>query len=116
MPRTVTISSDLRGRGRGKLKAAGPTKKERDLNAQVAAYCLALSSPVRVRILKLLIEQECVFGDIAKQIPLAQSTVSQHLSILKDAGLISSETNGQSTCYCVERGEVQRMKAVIGDL
>jgi len=55
-------------------------------------------------------------GDLAKKIPLAQSTISQHLNILKSAGLISGETNGQSTCYCVEHGEVEKMKAIIGGL
>jgi DNA-binding transcriptional ArsR family regulator len=112
----MTLARDFSGRGRGKMMAAGPSKKERDANAKVAAYCLALSSPVRVRILKLLLDEECVFGDLAKKIPLAQSTISQHLSILKAAGLISSETNGQSTCYCVERGEVDKMKAIIDAL
>jgi ArsR family transcriptional regulator, arsenate/arsenite/antimonite-responsive transcriptional repressor len=116
MPRTTTFTHERVRPPRGKVSAAGLSKKERDANARLAAYCLALSSPVRVRILKLLLDEECVFGDLAKRIPLAQSTISQHLTILKSAGLVSGETNGQSTCYCVEHAEVKRMKAMIGGL
>lgn len=114
MPRTA--AGGRRGTGRGKIKASGAQKSERDANAKIAVYCLALSNPVRVRILKLLIDEECVFGDLAKIIPLAQSTISQHLSILKAAGLVSGEVNGQSTCYCVERGAIEAMKKAIGGL
>lgn len=105
-----------RGAGRTKIGAAGAKPSERDANAKVATYCMALANPVRVRILKLLIDEECVFGDLAKKIPLAQSTISQHLSILKAAGLVSGETNGQSTCYCVDHKAVAAMKKAIGGL
>lgn len=116
MPRDMAPTRELRGRGRSNPKAAGPSKKERDANAELAAYCLALANPVRVRILKLLLSEECIFGDLAKKIPLAQSTISQHLSILRAAGLIVGETNGQSTCYCVDRGEIEKLKAIVGEL
>ena len=96
--------------------ATGMGVKERDRNARVAAYCLALSNPVRVRILKFLSAEECIFGDLAKKIPLAQSTISQHLNVLKAVGLIEGQTNGQSTCYCVNRNEIKRMKRMIGEL
>lgn len=116
MPRVTTFAREHMRPVRGKVSAAGPSKKERDANARLAAYCLALSSPVRVRILKLLLDEECVFGDLAKRIPLAQSTISQHLTILKSAGLICGESNGQSTCYCVEHEAVKKMKSMIDEL
>lgn len=100
-------------RGRIKAIAAGTNVRERDGNTQLAAYCAALASPVRVRILKLLIREECIFGDLARSIPLAQSTISEHLRILKNAGLVCSETQGQTTSYCIVREELVRMRGMI---
>lgn len=58
----------------------------------------------------------CVCGDIVDVLPLAQSTVSQHLKVLKDAGLIRGEISGPRTCYCVEPRALRRLKALIGSL
>lgn len=69
---------------------------------RVANYAKALAHPARIAILRLLISrQACVCGDIVDELPLSQSTVSQHLKELKDAGLIKGEIEGKSVCYCI---------------
>jgi DNA-binding transcriptional ArsR family regulator len=66
---------------------------------RVSAYAKALSHPARVAILKLLIKkQACICGDIVDELPLSQSTVSQHLKELKEAGLIQGDTDGVKVC------------------
>jgi DNA-binding transcriptional ArsR family regulator len=74
------------------------TQKEQDL----AAFAKALSHPARIAILKVLAQKnECICGEIVDVLPLAQSTVSQHLKELKNAGLITGETDGPRSCYCI---------------
>ncbi|MCX6022815.1 MAG: metalloregulator ArsR/SmtB family transcription factor, partial [Chloroflexi bacterium] len=63
----------------------------------------ALGNPMRFRILQTLAEQRaCVCGDLVDLLPLAQSTVSGHLKVLKEAGLIRGTIEGPSTCYCLD--------------
>lgn len=70
---------------------------------QIAAMAKALSHPARIAILKVLAaKQDCMCGDIVEELPLAQSTVSQHLKQLKDAGLIKGEIDGPKVCYCID--------------
>ena len=70
---------------------------------QIAKFAKALSHPARVAILQLLIQkQSCICGDIVDELPIAQSTVSQHLKELKDAGLIKGNIEGVATCYCID--------------
>ncbi|HEX4875148.1 MAG TPA: metalloregulator ArsR/SmtB family transcription factor [Chitinophagaceae bacterium] len=74
------------------------TQKEQDL----AAFAKAMSHPARIAILKVLAQKnECICGEIVEVLPLAQSTVSQHLKELKNAGLINGETDGPRSCYCI---------------
>lgn len=74
------------------------SKKEQDL----AAFAKALSHPARIAILKVLAQKnECICGDIVEVLPLAQSTVSQHLKELKLAGLIQGTIDGPRSCYCI---------------
>ena len=69
----------------------------------IAGACRALAHPARVKIVTLLAEQqECRGADVFGELPLAQSTVSQHLGILKDAGLVRSAPVGTSMVYCLE--------------
>jgi len=79
------------------------------------AQCLkALAHPARLAIVRLLAERdECVCGEIVADLPLAQSTVSQHLKALKEAGLIRGAVEGRSTCYCLDP---EAMQALDGDL
>lgn len=77
----------------------------------------ALGHPARVAILRLLIARtECICGEICGQIPLAQSTISQHLKMMKDAGIIQGEVDGPRICYCVNRKMLARLKALIAGL
>ncbi len=70
---------------------------------QLAKVAKALAHPARVAILDLLAKrQTCVCGDIVDELPLSQSTVSQHLKELKDAGLITGEIEGAKVCYCID--------------
>lgn len=83
----------------------GATKTETYTQQELvlAKYAKALSHPARVAILKLLLKkQACVCGDIVDELPLSQSTVSQHLKELKEAGLIKGEVEGVSVCYCID--------------
>ena len=76
------------------------TKKQNDL-AQLAK---ALAHPARIAILQFLASQRsCICGDIVEELPLSQSTVSQHLSELKKAGLIKGNIDGPSVCYCIDK-------------
>lgn len=64
----------------------------------------ALAHPARIKILRhLLAEDRCICGRIVEVLPLAQSTVSQHLKILKESGLVLGEVEGPKTCYCVDK-------------
>ena len=63
----------------------------------------ALGHPARIAIIEFLINQKaCVCGDIVEKLPLSQSTISQHLKELKDAGIIKGEIEGAKTCYCID--------------
>ena len=71
---------------------------------ELANLCKALAHPARIKILKhLLDENRCVCGRIVELLPLAQSTVSQHLKVLKEVGLVQGEVEGPKTCYCVNK-------------
>ena len=73
-------------------------KKEQEL----AEFAKALAHPARIAILKVLAQKnECICGDIVEVLPLAQSTVSQHLKELKNAGLIDGTVDGPRSCYCI---------------
>ena len=74
------------------------TQKEQDL----AAFAKALAHPARIAILNVLAQRnECICGEIVEILPLAQSTVSQHLKELKNAGIIQGTIEGVSVCYCI---------------
>lgn len=79
--------------------------------------CKALSHPARVQLLRHLIDHgECYFGNLADVLPLAPSTISQHVSILKEAGLIEGSSDVQRVCYCVNQARLQQLKDAIGQL
>ena len=98
--------------------AAEPVRIPDDLlDAEVALLGRALGHRARVRILRLLLSREsCFCGEIVDQLPLAQATVSQHLKVLKEAGLIQGEIDGLRTCYCASRGRVGQLHALLGDM
>jgi len=85
-----------------------------EAEAELATLAKALGHPARVRILKLLLAQEeCIAGEIAGQIPLAASTVSQHLKILKESGLVKGSIDGPRRCYCADRTLITRLRALV---
>ena len=97
-----------------------PTRTETGITSQdeqLALYTKALGHPARVAILRTLAQRgECVCGEIVDELPLAQATVSQHLKILKDAGLIQGEIDGPRVCYCVNPETVKRFQKLITTL
>ena len=88
-----------------------------EADEELAEFAKALGHPARVQILRLLVRKDsCICGEIVDELPLAQSTVSQHLKVLKDSGLIRGEVDGPRTCYCVEPRAVRRLKALVGSI
>ena len=77
----------------------------------LALTCKALSHPARLAILQTLAARgSCICGEIVDVMPLSQATVSQHLKILKNAGLISGEIDGQKSCYCINTETMSRLR------
>ncbi len=84
---------------------------------KLAKYAKALSHPARISILRILIKrQSCICGDIVEELPLSQSTVSQHLKELKEAGLIKGDIEGAKVCYCIDETELNQAKSYIDEL
>ncbi|MCE2772220.1 MAG: metalloregulator ArsR/SmtB family transcription factor [Bacteroidetes bacterium] len=97
----------------------GTSKSEEFTNKEnkIAAYAKAFAHPARVAILQLLIKkQACVCGDIVDELPLSQSTVSQHLKELKAAGLIQGTIEGVSICYCINEKEWNNARKHLNEL
>jgi len=83
----------------------------------LAALAKALGHPARLQILRFLARQTtCITGDVVAEIPLAQSTVSEHLRILREAGLVQSETDGPRVRYCINDGGLAALKAGVESL
>lgn len=86
----------------------------RDL--KIADFAKALSHPARVAILKVLAERrECICGDLVMDLPLAQSTVSQHLKALKEIGLIKGTFDGPRSRYCIDWKVFERYQRLLTD-
>ena len=84
---------------------------------ELANLCKALGHPARIKILQhLLMEDRCICGRIVEVLPLAQSTVSQHLKILKESGLVQGEVEGPKTCYCVDNKKMNWLFKTISTL
>lgn len=84
---------------------------------RLAQMLKALGNPVRFQIVEFLAEnQMCITNDIVRNTPLAQSTVSQHLKVLREAGLIQGEIEGPATCYCLNPEGFNWLKEQIGNL
>ena len=83
----------------------------------LAKYAKALSHPARIAILQLLIKKRtCICGDIVDDLPIAQSTVSQHLKALKESGLIKGEIEGTSVCYCIDHKEWEKARSILSEM
>jgi len=88
-----------------------------DTEIKIAAYAKALAHPARVAILQMLSKKQiCICGDIVEELPLSQSTVSQHLKELKGAGLITGQINGACVCYYLNVTCVQEAQQLLQNL
>ena len=84
---------------------------------RISKYAKALSHPARVAILNCLIKKNaCICGGIVDELPLSQSTVSQHLKELKEAGLINGDIDAAKVCYCINEKKWKEAKAWINQL
>ncbi len=94
-----------------------PTEKTAPITLEdesLAALAAALGHPARVAIVRFLkAHGACVCGEIVGVLPLAQSTVSQHLKVLKTAGWVRGEVDGPRTCYCLEPEALERFRGFI---
>jgi DNA-binding transcriptional ArsR family regulator len=97
---------------------AVPKPKNDSLDQEgFALICKALSHPARIHILEYLKKQDrCICGKIVEIMPLAQSTVSQHLKCLKEAGLVTGEVDGPRTCYCLDKSIMKQFKKMVAAL
>jgi ArsR family transcriptional regulator len=107
MPRRSPNCDDCSRRKPVRVKASAT-------DDELAALAWAVAHPARVRILRILIATDgCVCGELVEMLPLAQSTVSQHLKILKEAGLVQGEVDGPKVCYCVHPDGLARLKQLV---
>lgn len=97
----------------GLTKTEEFTKTQNDL----ASLTKALGHPARIAIIQFLVKKKsCVCGDIVDELPLSQSTVSQHLKELKRVGLIKGDIDGPSICYCIDERVWKKAKKAVGEL
>ena len=88
-----------------------------EADEELANLAKAIGHPARVQILRLLARKNiCSCRSVVEELPLAQSTVSQHLKVLKEAGLIRGEVDGAKVCYCIEPRALRRFRALVGGL
>ena len=96
-------------------KQEGKGLKVKVQDRELAALAKALGHPARVKILRHLAKTKvCICGDLVLEVGLAQATVSKHLKVLKNAGLVQGTISGPRTCYCIERASLDRLKAGLG--
>ena len=94
-------------------KTEGFTRNQLEL----AAFAKALAHPARIAILQFLASRKaCVCGDIVDELPLSQSTVSQHLKELKTVGLIKGTIEGPSVCYCIDETNWKKVQTAFADM
>ncbi len=89
-----------------------------DTGVRLAKLAKALGHPARLAIVRYLAAHRgtCTCGEIVEQLPLAQSTVSQHLKVLKDAGLIEGEIDPPRVCYCLSQRTLDELKRAVAAL
>ncbi len=84
---------------------------------ELAELAKAIGHPARIRILRLLMAQQtCVAGAIVDRLPLSQSTVSQHLKVLREAGLVTACADGPRMCYCIDPRTIARLQVLMNGL
>lgn len=94
-----------------------PAALQGDPDDVLATLCKALGHPVRVRLLRLIVEKGgCLSGSLAEAFDLAPSTVSEHLRLLKEAGLVQGTVDGQRRCYCAHPAALSLFKGLAATL
>jgi DNA-binding transcriptional ArsR family regulator len=97
------------------LDLRGARASEHD--EELASLARAIAHPARLRIIRLLSTRKtCVCGEIVDELPFAQSTVSEHLRILKEAGLVQGAVDGPRVCYGLDPETLSRLKALVEGL
>ena len=87
------------------------------MDALLADRLKALGHPARLEILRVLAARgTCVCGEVVKVMPLSQATVSQHLKVLKEAGLIRGRIDGKNSCYCLDPRGIAELRAALDGL
>jgi ArsR family transcriptional regulator len=90
------------------MKSIDQTAEE----ARAVELLRALANPVRFRILQSLAQRgECVVGDLVVELPVAQSTVSEHLKVLREAGIVQGTVEGPNRCYCIDPEALETLRA-----
>lgn len=90
-------------------------KKQIQDQEQIARFAKALGHPIRIAILQMLANQTCCYhGDMSEILPIAKSTLSQHLNELKDAGLIQGEITLPTVKYCINKENWKLVKELFG--
>ncbi len=91
-------------------------KKPTEEQELIARFAKALGHPIRIAVLQMLSNQKCCYhGDMSELLPVAKSTLSQHLNELKDAGLIQGEINPPMVKYCINKENWAIMQKLLGD-
>jgi len=94
-----------------------PTNVSTEGDGALANLAWAIAHPARVRLLRLLIDKStCVCGELVELLPISQSTVSQHLKILKEAGVVQGEIDGPKVCYCVNEEGLALLRELVRSL
>lgn len=95
-------------------EARRPPADDPQADAELAAFAKAIGHPTRMRILRMLARKEArMCSHIVDELPLAQSTVSEHLRILRSAGLVKANESGARVSYCIVPAALQRLKALM---
>lgn len=111
------IQSGLKPRSLAAQQPGERDGKEHDGDTELARLAKALGHPARVKIMRLLLQRtECLCGEICDYLPLAQSTVSQHLKVLKAAGLIQGEITRPRICYCADTQRLEVLRGLVQGL
>ena len=88
-----------------------------DTDERLVELFRALGHPARMRIVRILAERNsCICGELVGELPLAQATVSQHLKVLKDAGIVTGEVEGPAVCYYLAPGALTELHDAVGQL
>jgi ArsR family transcriptional regulator len=86
---------------------------EEEWREEWSVLCKALGHPLRVQMLRLLLQHECVCGEVVNALPIGYSTVSEYLSILKEAGLVQDEGDSPHRYYHINKGLLKKCKKLV---